>query len=156
MTHSSFLIKSRHYFPHRVWHWLILALNNDTIVWDSLGNSEFSDLAFEKLPALPEKWTPASLSLLALGEHHSWDKLRSSPMEPISNKSQENADTAYEEWINTNSPAKDLSSIGLIALALREFYRNEGTWDNLIQNLEPIMLVNIKIMVYGPNQFGHP
>ena len=67
MRPTNFLTESRKYFPIRNWHWMVAALQQDPIIFNDLTQTNLGHKAIDTLRAVPEDWTPASLSLLALG-----------------------------------------------------------------------------------------
>jgi len=135
MRPSSFFIETRKLFPHRSWHWMIVALRQDPVVFKQLAYSEFGKDALASLPAVPELWTPASLCIYALGNPIEINKIRIQPLQPLPENLRKEASRAYEKWYRTKSSILTLEDAGLIALSLRERLRIKGSWKGFSEEI---------------------
>jgi len=135
MKQAFFLTESRKLLSHRSWHWIIVALRQDPVIFNSLMRSEFGRLALETLSAEPEDWSPASLSLLALENPATLADLIALPLEPLPKRLRSLVARTYEEWLNSPDITITLQKAGLLALSLRERYRLTGSWDGLVEEL---------------------
>lgn len=114
------------------WPWLLLALQQDALVWEALSDTDLGGLMLETSPTQPEDWSPAALSLLALGNTISLDEVRSVPLQPLDTLLGKQASRANESWFRTQETPTTLAQAGLLALAHRERFRLAGRWDNLL------------------------
>ncbi len=135
MRPSSFFIESRKIFPKKSWHWMIVALRQDPVVFKQLAYSEFGKNALASLPAVPELWTPASLSIYALGNPIEVDKIRNQPLQPLPENLRNEVTRAYEKWYRTKNCISTLEEAGLIALSLRERLRIKGSWEGFSEEI---------------------
>ena len=130
-----FLINSRRFFPRRIWPWVIIALKHDPMVWESLNEPEFCKRAMAILPAQIEKWTPASLSLLALDIPLTTESLTALPLAPLAQTIKSRVEQYYEDWLQNHSTLTNINQAGLIALSLREWFRLKGEWSGIFHDL---------------------
>ncbi|MBN1147626.1 MAG: tetratricopeptide repeat protein [Anaerolineales bacterium] len=112
--------------------WLFLALRQDALVWEALQDTDLGSLAMEILPDQPEQWSPAALSLLALDDAPGLDELRASPLSPQDSRWVPQLEQVYQNWLQSQERPATLAQAGLLALAARERFRLDGSWNNLL------------------------
>ena len=119
---------------------MLLAFRQDASVWETLEKTDLGKLALEVLPTRLEQWSPARLSLLALttsGEKEQrcaqLEDLCSFPKPPLDSSWNEKVGRSYEECIYGGNTPQTLIQSGLLALALRERYRLNNSWQGLFQ-----------------------
>jgi tetratricopeptide (TPR) repeat protein len=126
------IVKLHQHIKADDWAWVLVALRQDRLIWQSLESSDLGEKALSAIPSNGEKWTPAALALLALGNQYSPESLIASPVDPIGEDVKHMADSVYETWVKM--PASDdlsLVQIGWIALALRERRLLRTSWNFL-------------------------
>jgi tetratricopeptide (TPR) repeat protein len=131
MISSQFLVELKRLFPQDTWSWMLVALRQDAVVWQSLEGTELGNRALEKLPAQPSKWSPAALSFLALDSEIRVEELSALPLKPLTQPLRGKAIRAYEAWLRDSPAPVALAQAGLLALSLRERRRLKGSWDGL-------------------------
>ncbi|MFC2042787.1 tetratricopeptide repeat protein [Chloroflexota bacterium] len=151
MKQVFFLTESRKLLSQRSWHWIIVALRQDTVVFKSLMNSDFGKLALETLSAEPEDWSPASLSMLALENPATLADLIALPLEPLPKRLRGLVARTYEDWLNGPDITITLQKAGLLALSLRERLRLTGSWDGLVEELRELVISSRTVLacLYG-------
>lgn len=137
MDSSLFVVNLRRNLPATTLPWVVAALRQDAIVWNSLLEEEFSAVALEQAGDRASNWSPAYLALTTLELSSLFDKLRQTPMKGIDNRLKRRAANVCEEYLSEerNTPA-ELSEAGLIALDLRERHRMSGAWDGVLEILK--------------------
>jgi tetratricopeptide (TPR) repeat protein len=134
--YPSFVVALKTILPEAAWPWVLAALRQDALVWDSLQEPDFSERALAEMGAQPEAWTPAGLAFLALGQPLS---AAGSPLDPLL---RQRALRAYESLIRQNQPGSEerptLAGAGLLALTLAEHRHVSGSWGNLPTDLSPV------------------
>ena len=135
MRPSSFFIESRKIFPQRSWHWMIVALRQEPVVFNHLTQTSLGIKALESLPAVPELWTPASLSIFALGNPIEIGTIRNQPLQPLPDNLRSDVTKAYEKWYRSKNQILNLEDAGLIALSLRERLRIKGSSDGFAEEM---------------------
>ena len=136
MKHTGFLIKSREYFPIRNWHWMIAALQQDPVIFNELTQTSLGQEAIDSLRAVPEDWTPASLSLFALGNPVQLGEIKNLPLLPLPSNLRQNIKVAYTKWYQNPETLTSIKDAGLVALSLRERLRITGSWDGFIEEYD--------------------
>ena len=151
MKQAFFLIESRKLLSQRSWHWIIVSLRQDPVVFNSLMKSDFGRLALETLSAEPEDWSPASLSLLALDNPATLADLIALPLEPLPKRLRSLVARAYEDWLKSPDITITLQKAGLLALSLRERLRLTGSWDGLVDELRNLAVSSRTVLacLYG-------
>jgi len=117
MTTINFFKKTRRFFPNRIWHWLIIALSEDPVIWKELTSDQsvLFGLALKKLPAQIEKWSPASLGLLLIASDLPVEYLVKTPLEKIDDNLLQRAVAVYDNWRNKPYYVEQLDKACLIA-----------------------------------------
>jgi len=131
MTNPSCLIDLKHTLPQASWPEVISALRQDAHVWNSLQNPDFRRTAISKLGGYPEKWTPAHLAMLALKPDLSLAMLRTQSLSEIDPELRVQAIQTYELHAGDSPPKMDLTTAGLLMLALLEHYRLTHSWESI-------------------------
>jgi len=151
MKQAFFLSESRKLLSQRSWHWIIVALRQDPVVFTSLMKTDFGRLTLEALSAESEDWSPASLSLLALENPATLADLIALPLEPLPKRLRSLAARTYEDWLNSPDITITLQKAGLLALSLRERLRLTGSWDGLIEELRDLSVSSRTVLacLYG-------
>ena len=151
MKQAFFLTESRKLLSQRSWHWIIVSLRQDPVVFNSLMKSDFGRLALETLSAEPEDWSPASLSLLALENPATLADLIALPLEPLPKRLRSLVAHTYEDWLNSPDITITLQKAGLLALSLRERLRLTGSWDGLVEELRDLVVSSRTVLacLYG-------
>jgi len=122
---------------------VLRALRQEPLVWSSLEDEEFFSKVLAHTRGRADYWSPASLSLLALDQGEVFQQLMSSPEQAIENGLRTQALSAYDSYMNSSPAASHLLSLpqaGLLALALRERWRLNGSWNELIKTLDNLTL----------------
>lgn len=136
MTHPHFIIGLKKKLSQDTWSWVITALRQEPLVWDSLINTDLGMRALTISPAQPESWSPAALALQAIDEPLSLENLRVAPMQPLNQSLRNKASQTFEEWSkSSNASPLSLAQAGLVALSLRERRRLKGTWQGITAEL---------------------
>lgn len=173
MTTAPFVVELSHFFPTEDWPWVLLALRQDRRVWQALESTSLAQLAMQKLGQDARGWTPAALGLLSLDAPLSAGELRQMPLPAMGDDLRPLAEKAWEDWLalgvqpgNPNysldapkdrqkSPIEAqnnaLATCALLALALRERYRQNSTWRGLLAeiNLDRPEVNTLLACLYG-------
>lgn len=136
---SSFIADLKSRLPQRDWPLVVAALRNEATLWAELQLSDFGAQALEAAAGTRERWSPAFLGLLRLGQAEQFETLRADPMQPVAEKLRYQAASAYEQLATDgaalNHPTPTLEQAALLALALRERRRLLNTWEHLRDDL---------------------
>ena len=132
--YSQFISKIKTILPENTWSWVIAALRQDRLIWDSLQETSFSDLALKQLSSDPTDWSPASLAFLALDLPVNID------LSSLDSQLSLRASQVYEAIStpdqDSSSECPSLRRAGLLAIALWE--REQTThWNSLLERLQP-------------------
>ena len=155
MESPSFVQQFHNKLPVETQPWVINALRQDQVVWQSLQNTKLAEKALSTCGDQPLAWTPGLLSLLALDVNITHEFFHSTPLKPLESDLRQRAYRTYESLakgkpgselpeallsaspesapnVNTPnpSPVDTLAEAGLVALALRERLRLIGSWNN--------------------------
>ena len=134
MTDISIILDLRKTFSESILPWVVSSLRHDEVIWQSLQDPAFRLIIIEKAGTNPENWLPGYLSLIANNI-------------PIPSNSQSHhaidaeitcvAANALDLW-KTSLPqnAIRIEQAGLIAIALRNRFELEGSWDWLINEIK--------------------
>ncbi len=134
MESPSFIQKLYGILPEETQPWVINALRQDQVVWQSLQDERLSEKALTTCGDHPRSWTPGMLSLLALGINIPVEDLQSTPLKPLESELRQSAYQSYENLLK-GQPVTDIAEAGLIGLALRERLRLIGSWNNFSQEI---------------------
>lgn len=135
MACNDFLTGLRGMLPEESSAEILSALSQDPVIWSSLDDPEFSHVALGYAGTDKNKWSPASLALLSLGNPISQPELCLEPLMPLATSLGERVNNSLAEAIHTFAPPTTLAESGLLALALREYRRSTGAWDGLLDKL---------------------
>jgi tetratricopeptide (TPR) repeat protein len=114
MESPGFIQKLRSILSEDTQPWVIQALRQDQIVWQSIQNEHLYERAFTTCGIDPHSWNPGVLSLLDLDINIPIEELQSTPLKPLVKGQQ----------------AANIAEAGLVGLALRERLRLTGSWKN--------------------------
>ena len=133
MTGISFFIKKlRNILSEDTQSWVLSALRQDPLVWKCLQDSELSDHAIEILGSAPDRWTPANLSLIALGYAGPLSEVLKDP------RLLEMTDLPLDPQIvgkqHVNETNK-LAQAGLFAIKQVKHAQESGSWNDLPMHL---------------------
>jgi len=138
----SFIASLKSTLPEESWPWVIPALRQDDLIWQSLQDPKFGEQALRHIGSQPDDWSPASLALLASGynQHIS--------LETLNPEIRQNALHAFEQFVKPASPhAYDrltLAKSGLLAIALVERFNRVGSWLGLEADLRNVPVTSLK------------
>lgn len=162
MKRLPFSLELKKLIPPEAWPWLLTALRQDSWIWAALESTPLGERALESLPPDPAVWTPAALGLLALDDPISPGALAADPMTPAPPALQSRADQTYQAWLASgpqpltsgsppDSPDRTLANCALIALALRERYRESNSWRSLFYaiSLDRLETRTVLACLYG-------
>jgi tetratricopeptide (TPR) repeat protein len=130
---TSFLTHLKLHLPEQSWPWVIAALRQDELVWNTLQtNNSFLQFSTEE-NQLPENWNPAHVAFLTL------QQTVPPPNAALSLGLRQRAFRTYEAITQhhqiTTAEAQPIVRAALLAVALRERLRLTGKWDNLTEEL---------------------
>ncbi|MDH3943486.1 MAG: tetratricopeptide repeat protein, partial [Anaerolineae bacterium] len=118
---------------------ILSALRQNNAIWEKLQNIEFSQHAIEYAGPNTEKWSPAAMALLAVGETADIGSLNAEDFNPAPSDLLPKAEEALKQFSDrpgSVSPNHTLEEAALVALALREKRRRSGSWKGLFDGLE--------------------
>jgi tetratricopeptide (TPR) repeat protein len=134
----SFIAELKTRLAENDWPVVVASLRSDAQVWTAL-QGEFGAPALEAAASKRERWSPAFLGLLSLGQAAQFEMLRSAPLQGASEKLRYEAAAAFEELasqpFDPDHALPDLSQATLLALALRERRRLLNGWEELANDL---------------------
>ncbi|MCH7663984.1 MAG: hypothetical protein IH859_08985, partial [Chloroflexi bacterium] len=137
---SSLITRLRKAIPESNLSWILSALRQDKIIWDSLQDASFSKKVLEHAASDHSLWSPGSLAILAIEHSISISDLQNSKFRSISPKLRSQAAKVFEDFTYSPSQKKttefSLQEAGLLAFALRERRRILGSWENLDSELK--------------------
>ncbi len=137
MNSTNLILELRNRLPVDTWGWVVTALRQDVLVWESLDQTELGQQALDRSSTQPKDWSPASLALLSLGYPVSAEELATLPVQPMVSSIRPQAMQAYEDWqTNFNAAPLNLRQIGLLALSFRERRRVTGGWNGFSTELK--------------------
>jgi hypothetical protein len=144
---TSFIIELKKLVSEGDWTRILRSLRNESIVWQALQNEKLAQQSLKILGAHVDKWSPASIALIALGYPELLSKLNSKLEVSIEEKLLNTAAATLETFFSNEliSRGFTLAEAGLMALAFRERYRLLKQWDGITFNFNP-----------GHIQFWHP
>jgi tetratricopeptide (TPR) repeat protein len=130
---TTFLSQLKSSLPEQSWPWVIAALRQDELVWETLQTtSSFLQFTSED-SRLPESWNPAHVAFLTL------QQTVPPPNAALSLGLRQRAFRIYEAITQhhqiTTAEAQPMVQAALLAVALRERLRLTGKWDHLIEEL---------------------
>lgn len=152
MTQTHFITELKVRLSEETWPWVVTALRQDALVWDSLEGTDLGPHALAAMPNRPESWSPAALALLVLNYPAPLGSLRTVPMQPLAPNVRQQVTRAYEEWqIRPPAPPLDMTQAGLLALSIRERRRIKGSWEGLSVELgmRSSLLRSVLACLYG-------
>lgn len=130
MNPSNLIFELKKRLPEDAWGWVVNALRQDLLVWDSLDQTTLGQQALERSSTQTKDWSPASLALLSLEYPLAAEELATVPVQPMASSIRPQAMHAFEDWqTNLLTAPLDLQQVGLLALSFRERRRVTGNWN---------------------------
>ena len=114
--------------PESYWSWVIPALKHDPLIWDTLSDPQFFNIASKKF-SKPEDWTPVQLVLIKLD----CDGLDSFD-ETLLKKAQETLDQHLQVEPPPNQDQMSFELAAYIAISLFERFKNND-WQEIEETL---------------------
>ena len=159
--------------PEDQWAQVLRALRNEPVVWEALKVTAFQKRLEEASTGVTHFWSPGNLALLALDAGIDTATLINQPTRPLESEFAKVADQTLKDMITGNlgkgealyaaeihrDPMQSLKFAGLIALALRERYLNEGSWLPVLlmrpEDKDPIWSAALAcLFTYTPEPFA--
>ena len=113
---------------------ILSALQQDNLVWHSLKDCTFQARAKEIIGKDFSKWSPAQLGLIALNSPTNLESLVHIPLESIHDTLRDRAFNTLSSFLTEPDEFEfNLENATLIALALREDYIDNQSWDKLVE-----------------------
>ncbi len=138
MNPPSFSIQLKNRLSPETWPGIYLALQQDPLVWESLSATDLGGIVLESGDHRPDQWSPAALTLRAIGLPISLSDLTVTPLTSIAPPLQEKALQLYKNQAGkADRPPKTLVEAGWLALALRERRIYFGSWKGLAAEIKP-------------------
>jgi tetratricopeptide (TPR) repeat protein len=136
---TSFIIELKKQVSEGDWARILRSLRNEPLVWQALQNEKLAQQSLKSLGAQVEKWSPASIALLALGYPELLNKLTLKLEISIEEKLLNLAALTVETYFSNEFMARGftITETGLMALALRERYRLLKQWDEITSSFHP-------------------
>ncbi len=132
----SFIVGFKERLDEADWPWVIAALRESNVVWQSLEDLSFAQKALSTFSSQTERWTPGNLALLALDHPF--------PVDPIAldKDLRGKAIQYYRNLVENPDDYADLEfnlkQAGLVAIALLERRKRVGSWQGLPDELPPL------------------
>lgn len=124
------------------WPVVARSLRRDPVVWNALQDAAFLKRALDTQSASVDAWTPGALALQSLGVPPDLSPFRSDPMRPLEGALGQQARRLDENPAGVPDPGREISSsvaalrrAGLMALRLREMYRAQQDWEDVLGEL---------------------
>ncbi|HAL17794.1 MAG TPA: hypothetical protein DCP32_13940 [Anaerolineaceae bacterium] len=115
--------------------YVLAALSEDALVWNSLQQPEFLHSVLSDESVIPTSWSPASLALRPLGNRVSFADLTAEHIPGIEVSLRKQALEVLENTLHNSQPPANLAQAGLLALALRERRRKTQSWRGFLNEL---------------------
>ena len=132
----NFLLDSlRKRFEPEVAASLVKVLRQDLLVWKAVNDDAVCRGILEVGADRINAWTPAIISLVAMGEVNLVEVLLAEPMEALKPAVRQQAVRIYEETRRRGTEPSTMQEAGLLGLALRERRRLTGSWNGLADEL---------------------
>ena len=116
--------------------WLLPNLRQDVVVWNSLINPAFYEKFILSKPGgsafSPDDFSPSKLALVALGQTNIAGIESGNFLDSIDIQVVQNAIRGFNDQTVFEVFPQDLTSAGLIALALTDMYRATNSWNGLL------------------------
>lgn len=117
---------------------VVMALKQDTLVWNSLAEDEnFSHIALSIMGDKVENWSPAQLSILDINHDFTRYEIGQiiNPNLSLEPELIRLAVKTYEDFQHNAIIPATLKEVGLLALALRERFKLTHSWNELLNEL---------------------
>src|SRR4030042_2858493 len=120
--------------------WLLPNLRQDIVIWNSLNNPEFLEKFMQVKPSGSEftaaDFSPSRLALISLDQISSLNKDPQDLLDSIDNLVLQTASRSFSDQTLFQIYPQELSTAGLIALALANRYRTTSSWKNLLDTIQ--------------------
>ena len=138
---TTFLINLKACLPAEDWPRILVALNQDALIWYNLENAALGVRSLAAFSSSPELWNPAALALLELQDTFPQaegilPELKVGPACNIDQALQCAAARTYQEWLDGAQAQATLGLCGLVALAWRADLAQSQLWDHLAVDLQ--------------------
>jgi tetratricopeptide (TPR) repeat protein len=123
--------------------WLLPNLRQDFVVWNCLNEPTFFEKFIQSKPDgsayVPDDFSPCRLALLALGQINTTNSGTKNLLDSVDPQVVLTALRSFNDQTILQANPQDMSSAGLIALALADNYRTTNSWNGLLNTitLEP-------------------
>lgn len=127
MNTISFIQRLKQSLPEPAWPWVIMALRQEPIIWESIQDPDFCLRAIPKDASQLEVWSPAALALNYLALPVSLNSLRTLPYSPLEPEINQVVVDAYND-LGKPVDAGIIQRPTLILSALLALYLHEHRW----------------------------
>ena len=127
--------------------YVLAALSEDALVWNSLQQPEFLHSVLSDESVIPTSWSPASLALRPLGNRVSFADLTAEHIPGIEVTLRKQALDLLENTLRNGQPPASLAQAGLLALALRERRRKTQSWRGFLGELLSVQTITATSLV---------
>ena len=124
MAAYTFIVELKRSLPESSWSWLISALRQDPIIWRAL-QGRLGQSALEKFSDRPQAYSPANLSLVALGYSDPEEIVKNAAYNQVPEPVFVDSASSVEQIL-----APELTEAGIQAMDLREVYLQAGSWQD--------------------------
>lgn len=123
-------------FPMKSWRWALPALRQEALLWRQLQEPSFREKVINVLGSNAPMWTPARVGQIALNEE--FPSKLTWPLIQLPPELRQKASQCYSGYTKNASSAMTLTKAYLLALALREQYREFFSWQEVLTPCQPI------------------
>ena len=116
---------------------VISALREDAVVWSALPDPDLIKRAIAYCNDNPKKWNPGILALLALSKPYEFGEMSEGLVEFLAVKYKSTANDKLEEFIRDPGLILNIEDAGILALAIREKFLRQGSWEEVVDWLSP-------------------
>jgi tetratricopeptide (TPR) repeat protein len=116
--------------------WLLANLRQDCVIWEALNDPAFLDKVIQSNPGKPADFSPASLSLLALGRPDLSQMAVSQQLNAIEDPVVQLAIQGVDERAALGAAVQDLASAGLVAISWLNKHAVTNSWKGLLQAVD--------------------
>src|SRR5574340_327155 len=117
---------------------VLAAITEDKLVWESLQHQDFLDSVLSDESAIASSWSPANLALRPLGSRVSFAELTAEHIPGIEVSLRKQSLELWDATLRAARPVTSLTDAGILALALRERRRKTHSWRGFLEELVAI------------------